>query len=68
MSSGNYVGNLINWIIGYLLIYVWYAIGQLFALFGMWDVPLENLTGVYADFKMSGVSDIYEGQMAVAGV
>ena len=66
MSSGNYVGNLINWLIGSILLSIWFVISQLFALFMMWHVPLENMTNIYEDFKMPGVGSVYTAKMPIS--
>ena len=66
MASGNYVGNLINWLIGSILFSIWFTIGQLFALFMMWDAPLENMTAIYEDFKMAGIGSVYTSAMPIS--
>jgi hypothetical protein len=35
-SEGKYIGNLINWLVGGLLLQIWASVGGFFAIFGNW--------------------------------
>ena len=66
-QSGNWLGNLINWIIGYIIIYIWQIFVPLLGLFGLWQMPLDAVIGVYTDFAPSDVTDIYTSDMPYGG-
>ena len=66
-QSGNWLGNLINWIIGYIIIYIWQIFVPLLGLFGLWQMPLDAVIGVYTDFAPSDVTDIYTSDMTYGG-
>ena len=66
-QSGNWIGNLINWIIGYIIMYIWQIFIPLLGLFGLWQMPLDAMLGVYESFAPSDVSDIYTSDMPYGG-
>ena len=66
-QSGNWIPNLINWVIGSIIFNIWSIFAELFAFFGMWQVPLDAEIGVYESFAPSDVTDIYTSKMAVGG-
>ena len=64
-QSGNWIPNLINWLIGYIILYIWYIILPFANLFMMWQLPLDGITAVYESFAPSDVSDGYTSSMAI---
>lgn len=66
-QSGNWFGNLINWLIGYIIFYVWNIFAPLFGLFGLWQVPLDGLSSVYESFAPSDVGSSWSSDMTVGG-
>ena len=66
-SGGNWITNLFNWLIGFVIFYIWILLGFIFAFFAMWQVPLEGMTGVYESFAPAGVSTMYTDTMSVGG-
>ena len=54
-----WVGNLINWYIGYILMGIWSSIGAFLGIFGSWQVGLDGVMSTFTSFKPEGVSDIY---------
>ena len=66
-QSGQWVPNLFNWLIGFVIFYIWELLGFIFAFFGMWQVPLDGMMSVYESFAPSDVSDGYTGNMAIGG-
>ena len=64
-QSGNWVGNLINWFIGYILLGLWYMVGALFSIVGMWQMGADGALGVIADWKPSDVGTTYEGSLTI---
>ena len=66
-QSGQWIPNLFNWLIGFVIFYIWELLGFIFAFFGMWQVPLDGMLGVYESFKPSDVTTAYDGTMAVGG-
>ena len=59
-------GNMINWLIGYVIMLIWFQVGNLLSLFGMWQVPLDGITGVVDSFKFPNIGDVYLGDMSYA--
>ena len=68
-QSGNWIPNLINWIIGYIVFYIWNIFASLFGFFGLWQVPLDAEIGIYESFGPMEVTDseIYASTMSVGG-
>ena len=58
-GSGNWIGNLVNWFIGYIMIYIWTVLGQLFGLIGNWQFGLDAIQAIPADWGPGSVSDVY---------
>ena len=56
-------GNLINWFIGYILMYIWLLIGTFLGIFGSWQVGLDGVMGAVTSFKPEGLSDVYTKDM-----
>ncbi len=61
----NFVGNLINWLIGYIMLYIWNIIGFLLGIIGQWQVGYDGMSAAVRDFKMSGVGGTFDGGMAI---
>ena len=40
-----YVGNIITWLITYIIAGIWTSLGMLFALLGMWQTPHDAILG-----------------------
>ena len=66
-QSGNWIPNLINWVIGSIIFYIWNIFIPLFGLFGMWQVVLDAEIGIYESFAPTDVSDIDMSNMPVGG-
>ena len=49
-SEDNWVGNLLNWFIGYVIAYIWIVIGSFLSLFGMWQLPADGIIGAFTQF------------------
>ena len=64
-QSGNWIPNLINWLIGYIIMYIWGILLFFLDLFMMYQVPLDGFVGVYESFAPSDVSDGYMSSMAI---
>ena len=60
-----WVGNLINWFVGIFLMYIWLILGNLFGLFGMWQIPHDNLLGIVNSLKMSEISKSQLSSMSI---
>ena len=58
-GSGNWIGNLVNWFIGYIMIYIWIVLGQLFGLIGNWQFGLDAVQAIPADWGPGSVGDAY---------
>lgn len=61
----NFVGNLINWLIGYVMLYIWQIIGMLLGIIMQWQVGYDGMAAAVRDFKMSGVGSGFESGMAI---
>ena len=55
-QSGNWVPNLINWIIGYFIGVIWIYIGYVLSIFGMWQVSADSVLSALDQFKMPDVT------------
>ena len=64
-QSGNWIPNLINWLIGYIIMYIWGILLFFLDLFMMYQVPLDGFVGVYESLAPSDVSDGYMSSMAI---
>ena len=56
-QSGNWFPNLLNWFIGYFISALWLGIGQILALFGMWQMPHDAIISAMTQFKPTELSD-----------
>ncbi len=65
-SDGSGTPNLINWFIGYILLYIWMISGYLVGIFGMWQIGLDGALGTIESFAMNGVGSTYKDSMTVA--
>ena len=65
-QSGNLIGNFINWYIGYICLSFWQTFGDIFSVFGIWQLGLDGMTGTYEAFKMADVGDAYTREMTIA--
>ena len=54
------VGSLINHMIGFVILYIWMALGGLLSLFGAQQAAVDGVIGVYESFAPAGVSEIYK--------
>ena len=66
-SDGNWVPNLINWIIGFIIFYVWQLVGFIFAFFGMWQTPLDGMMDVYESYAPAQLGTGYASNMPIGG-
>lgn len=66
-SDGKWASNLINWLIGFVIFYIWNLLGFIFAFFMMWQVPLDGMMDVYKSFAPEGLSFDYTKDMAIGG-
>ena len=62
-SGGNWIPNLINWFIGYIMIGIWMPCGQLFGLIGDWQTGLDAIQAIPADYAPAGAGDAYLGDL-----
>ena len=58
-----WAGNIINHIIGMILIQIWTYVGMLLGIFGMWQMGLDGVIGTYDSFKAPLVEDTYMNDM-----
>ena len=65
-QSGNWIPNLINWLIGAIMIQIWQALAvMLFNWVMMWQTPLDGIQAVYEGFAPSDVGSGYSSSMSV---
>ena len=64
-QSGDWVGNLINWFIGYIIMGIWASIGYLLSIIGMWQMSADAIIGVVTDFKPADVGTSYTGSLTL---
>ena len=62
-SGGNWMPNLINWFIGYIMIGIYATIGQLFGLIGNWQFGADAILAIPADYAPAGVGEAYLGDL-----
>ena len=62
-SGGNWIPNLINWFIGYIMIGIWMTLGQLFGLIGNWQFGLDAVLAIPAAWGPAGISDVYTNDL-----
>ena len=65
-QSGNLIGNLINWYIGYIIMAIFAYVGNILGIIGMWQFGVDGVTGIYDSFKMADVGDAYTREMTIA--
>ena len=65
MASGNFVGNLINWYIGQIIMAIYYEVGVLFGLFGIWSFGHDGLINTANSWKPAGVSTDYSAALTL---
>ena len=61
--SGAWMGNLINWLIGTIMIQIWMMVGMLMGIFGDWQTPLDAIMEIPAAYGPAGISDVYTGDL-----
>ena len=65
-QSGNWIPNLINWLIGYVIMYVWSFLAMLFLNWiGMWQMTLDGVLQVYESSAPTDVSGTWSSTMSV---
>ena len=65
-QSGNWIPNLVNWLLGEVIIYIWSILAiYFFNWFMMWQVSLEGMIKVYEGFRPKDLTTLYEATMAV---
>ena len=64
-SDGKWIPNLINWLIGSIVMYIWSFLLFFLNLFMMYQVPMDGFIGVYESFAPEGVSDSYTSMMDI---
>lgn len=62
-SDGKWIPNLFNWLVGFVIFYIWNLLGMIFAFFGMWQVPLDGMLDIYESLAPEGVSDGYTSNL-----
>ena len=63
MAEPDQFGNLINWFVGYILMYFWNWLGNILAIFTMWDFGHGNIMATVDEWKMGGISDTYKSNL-----
>ena len=64
-NSGNWIPNLINWIIGYIIFYIWLIIFPFANLLMMWQLPLDGALGIYESNAASLDVSGYDSMMSI---
>ena len=52
-QSGNWFFNLYDWYIGYYISVLWFYVGYILSIFGMWQISHDGVAGVLELFKPS---------------
>ena len=66
-QSGQWLPNLFDWLVGFILIMFWLTFRPFFSLLGWWQIPLDSMIAIYDQFAPSDVSDIYLGYLSIGG-
>ena len=63
MKQGNWFGNIIMWLIGGIVLYLWVFIGVILGIFGAWQVGADGILQTITDLKgdMIEIKDDYLG-------
>ena len=58
------IGNVINWLIAEIIMYIWAAIGMLLGLLWDWQTGLDGVLSVLDDFAFEEMGSTYNGNMS----
>ena len=65
-QSGNCVGNMIMWVIGYIITGIWLPFGNLVSIFGLWQLGVDVEASILQGFappaflEDGGAVELYE--------
>ena len=65
-SDGKWIPNMINWLIGAVIMQIWQILATYFFNWIMlWQTPLDGILAVYEGFAPEGVTQSYDSSMPI---
>ena len=65
MKQGNWFGNFFTWLFGYIVMYLYLAIGYILGIFGAWQFGADGVLQTLTDFILPEIKNGYMDEISL---